>query len=110
DYIVYGNNNELDYQSLRAWVADAVTPEWILNLEGNRIFWLRAEGLKVGNWRKTESFYIAVRAIEHMYTGERLGTLFIGIPHHYFENVLSSVNYGEIELVNEQGERIFTYS
>lgn len=110
DYIVYGNNNELDYQSLKTWVGNFTGSDWENQLNTNYIHWMQVDDLKVSNGSKTESFYIAVRPIEHIYTGERLGTLFIGIPDRYFEQVLSSVDFGEIDLVDARGDNIFSYS
>ena len=108
-YIVYGNNNELDYRSLKTWVAQDAVSDWITHANPNQLQWMMAENLKVSNLRKSDSFYMAMRPVKHIYTGERLGTLFIGIPIHYFQEVMSSVNFGQIDLVNEKGEEVFSY-
>jgi two-component system sensor histidine kinase YesM len=108
-YIVYGNNNELDFRSLKTWVAEKEVSDWITNANPNRLQWMMADDLKVSNWRKSDTFYMAMRPVNHLYTGERLGTLFIGIPNHYFQEVMSTVNFGQIELVNENGAKVFSH-
>ncbi|MGG1515579.1 histidine kinase [Paenibacillus oryzisoli] len=108
NFITYAGNNSLDYENLRQWLSQIKSDE-LDNSDSNPLLWVMAENLKQMYARSFESFYFAVKVIRDVDNGEKIGTLFVGIPTEYFEKLFARSGSGQIQLFTSGGELIERY-
>jgi sensor histidine kinase YesM len=107
---IYGTSSELSNDYLQKWLARNLDPEWLRQLNPNRINWISVSDLELStSTANKESYEFAVRKIVDFGSGEVLGTLFVGIPHEYFKQLFAGVGSGQLQLFNEQEQLIYGY-
>jgi len=105
-YITFAANNPLDYESLRQWL-EQLADQADHRPHRNAVFWLQSTPLRLTFGPRSETYYFAVRGVEDPNTRDRLGTLYVGIPHAYFRNLFVNAGSGAFDLYDQNGGVIY---
>lgn len=67
---------------------------------------LSMQWLGISKWSQTSDDYFMARSVRHAFTNEYLGVFILSIPHQYFENLFSTIESGQLMLVDSDGTKI----